>query len=159
MKTARAMRHDFEQLWLEQGPLLWRAIYAYTGGRRSTTDDVVAEAFARGLAYDETIRDPVAWLFRTAFRLAASEMRRERRLDGSVPETSYEDDGSAVELMEALRRLPERQRACLFLHYYGGLPLRRVAAVLGLSTAAVKLHLLRGRRRMGRLLWPGGRNE
>lgn len=39
----------------------------------------MAEAFARALARSDTIRDPVAWIYRTAFRLANDELRAERR--------------------------------------------------------------------------------
>ncbi len=61
--------HDFERLFRDIGPVLWRAIYAYSGGRRVVADDAVAEAFSRALERRDTIRNPVPWLYRTAFRL------------------------------------------------------------------------------------------
>lgn len=36
--------HDFDEIWRADGPTLWRAVYAFTGGRRDVTDDAVAEA-------------------------------------------------------------------------------------------------------------------
>jgi DNA-directed RNA polymerase specialized sigma24 family protein len=36
----------------------------------------VAEAFARALERISQIRKPVPWLYRTAFRLAAEDLRR-----------------------------------------------------------------------------------
>ncbi|MEO8423875.1 MAG: hypothetical protein ABI595_08180 [Actinomycetota bacterium] len=63
--------HDFERVFRDDGPGLWRAIYAYTGGRRDIADDAVAEAFARAIAHAGSIRDPIAWVYRTAFRIAA----------------------------------------------------------------------------------------
>lgn len=41
--------HDFDAIWREAGPAIWRAVYAYVGGRREIADDAVAEAFARGI--------------------------------------------------------------------------------------------------------------
>src|SRR5471030_2329238 len=61
-----------------ESPRLWRALVAYTAGRADIADDAVAEAFARGLAAREQIRDPVAWLYRVAFRHAAGVLRGER---------------------------------------------------------------------------------
>jgi DNA-directed RNA polymerase specialized sigma24 family protein len=45
-------RHDFERVYRDHGPGLFRAIFAYTGGRRDIADEVVAEAFARAIAHD-----------------------------------------------------------------------------------------------------------
>jgi DNA-directed RNA polymerase specialized sigma24 family protein len=69
---------DFEAVYREHGRVLWRSLYAYTGGRGEVADDAVAEAFARALANADRIREPVAWLYRVAFRIAAAEMKRER---------------------------------------------------------------------------------
>lgn len=38
---------DIEEVFREVSPTLWRALYAYSGGRREIADDAVAEAFAR----------------------------------------------------------------------------------------------------------------
>jgi DNA-directed RNA polymerase specialized sigma24 family protein len=60
--------HDFDQVWREVGPVLWRAIVAYAGGRSDIADDAVAEAFARAIERDGQVRDPKAYLYRVAFR-------------------------------------------------------------------------------------------
>ena len=54
--------------------------------------------------------------------------------------------------MVALRRLTPSQRAAVYLHYRADLPVREVAQVMGTSSAAVKVHLMRGRRRLAELL-------
>jgi len=66
-----------ESVFRSHGGQLWRAVMAMTAGRADIADDVVAEAFSRLLVHDKGVRDPVAWLFRTSFRLAARELRRE----------------------------------------------------------------------------------
>jgi RNA polymerase sigma-70 factor (ECF subfamily) len=47
-----------------------------------------------------------------------------------------------------LASLPPGQRAAVVLHYYADLRVRDVAEVLGISTAAVKVSLMRARRRL-----------
>jgi DNA-directed RNA polymerase specialized sigma24 family protein len=73
---------DFDAIWRDIGPTLWRAVLAYSGGRRDVADDAVAEAFARAIERDRQIREPRAYLYRVAFRIAAAELRR----DGAAPE-------------------------------------------------------------------------
>ena len=70
-----------EWVFRDEARQLWRALVVFTGGRREIADDAVAEAFARALAQPSAIRNPRPWLYRTAFRIAAGELRRERRND------------------------------------------------------------------------------
>ena len=119
-------------------------------------DDAVAEAFARALERAGQIRDPVPWLYRTAFRIAAEDLRRGRR----EPELGLEPepDRAAIPavglgvLVPALRQLSPADRAAVVLHYEADLPVREVARRMGTSAAAVKVHLFRGRRRLRELL-------
>jgi RNA polymerase sigma factor (sigma-70 family) len=55
-------------------------------------------------------------------------------------------------LVPALRQLSPAQRAAIVLHYEADLPVREVARRMGTSAGAVKVHLLRGRRRLRELL-------
>jgi RNA polymerase sigma-70 factor (ECF subfamily) len=139
--------HDYDVLFRDVAPVMWRTMYAYTGGRRETADDAVAEAFARALQHRSSIRDPVAWLYRVAFRIARAEMKR--RPEGALPASADTPEPEEPrELMAALRRLSPNQRAAVVLHYYADLPIREVSRRMGTSVAAVKVHLHRGRRRL-----------
>jgi hypothetical protein len=75
-RVAPAGVPGFEQLFRQAAPGLWRTIFAFAGGRAAVADDAVAEAFARALERFGQIREPVPWLYRTAFRIAAEELRR-----------------------------------------------------------------------------------
>ncbi len=141
---------DYATLFREVGPQLWRAILVYAGGRREVADDAVGEAFARAIESDGVIRRPFPWLYRTAFRIAAAELRREGT---TFPLAEmYLDDPATGDLMRALRRLSPAQRAAVFLHYEADLPVREVARLMGTSSAAVKVHLHRGRNRLRQIL-------
>ncbi|MCD6020523.1 MAG: hypothetical protein K0R20_233 [Actinomycetia bacterium] len=56
--------HDFDELFREAGSGVFRTLFAYTAGRGDIAEEATAEAFARTLAKSETIRDPVAWIYR-----------------------------------------------------------------------------------------------
>jgi RNA polymerase sigma-70 factor, ECF subfamily len=142
---------SFDEIYRRTGPRLWRAILAYTGGRRDLTDDVVAEAFARTLAHQRAIRDPDAYLFRIAFRLAAQELRRPAARD-DVPDAAAPDDPGLVEVFSLLRHLSPGERAAIFLHAQADLPAAEVARLTGTSAAVVRVQLMRGRRKLRRLL-------
>src|SRR5205814_1301663 len=66
--------HDYAQLFRAENAKLYRSLYAYTGGRRDIAEDAAVEAFARAISEGERVRDPVPWLSRTAFRIAAAEL-------------------------------------------------------------------------------------
>ena len=94
-----------------------------------------------------------AYLRRTIVNLHTSGLRR-RRLErdwlsregpaAARRVTSQPDVGARLDLWEALRRLPARQRAALVLRYYEDLSERETSEVLGCSVAAVKSLVARG---------------
>ena len=141
---------DYAALYREIGPRLWRAILAYSGGRRDIADDAVGEAFVRAMESRTAIRSPYPWLYRTAFRIAAADLRRDVR-DGPE-EGAYVDDPATGDLMRAMRRLSPKARAAIYLHYQADLPIREVVRLTGSSVAAVKVQLHRGRNRLRELL-------
>ena len=71
-----------------------------------------------------------------------------------MPELAIADPSAngLPDLLHALRELTPAQRAAVYLHYRVDLPVREVARVTGMSSAAVKVHLMRGRRRLRELL-------
>jgi RNA polymerase sigma factor (sigma-70 family) len=142
---------DFDELYREVGPRLWRAILAYTGGRRDLTDDVVAEAFARTLESAANVRDPARYVFRVAFRLAAVELRKEPTTD-RPPDRAIDDDPGLAEMFDVLARLSPGQRAAVVLRYQANLPIEEVARLMGTNSGVVRVQLLRARRRLAQLL-------
>ena len=141
---------DVEQTYRETGDRLWWALLGYTGDREIASD-ATAEAFARALSTVETIRDPVAWVWRVAFRIATVELRDARRpVIDDAP--SYETDDSALAVMVALKRLSINQRAVLVLYYLEDRPTKEIAGLLGISASTVSVHLHRARRRLRTVL-------
>jgi len=146
--------HDYDSIWRESGATIWRAVYAYSGGRRDVADDAVAEAFARAMTRGGEVTDPVAYLFRVAFRVASAELVRRTKESNDMPDTLVADpnQNGLADVLGAMRSLSPAQRAAVYLHYRADLPVREVAHLTGMSSAAVKVHLMRGRRRLRALL-------
>jgi RNA polymerase sigma-70 factor (ECF subfamily) len=142
-----------DELYREIAPGLWRAIYVYAGARRDVADEAVAEAFTRAIEALANIREPKAWLYRVAFRVASAELRNGSRkplaVEGELP---FEDSDDVLPVLEALTRLPPNQRAAMVLHYRLDLSVRQIAETLGIAPATVKVHLHRGRNRLRQLL-------
>jgi RNA polymerase sigma factor (sigma-70 family) len=140
-----------ERVYREHGDRMWRALFAYSGDRELASD-ALAETFARLLRAGEQPRDPVAWAWRVAFRIAARELRERRRTTSEFADRGVEVEDDRLDLVRALRRLSPKQRTCLVLHHYAGYSVKQVAALTGSTTAAVKVHLSVGRKRLRQML-------
>ena len=55
-------------------------------------------------------------------------------------------------MLDAVRRLPPRQRDCITLRYFEELPIERIARRSGLSANSVKTHLRRAMAALDRSL-------
>jgi RNA polymerase sigma-70 factor (ECF subfamily) len=144
--------HDLAAVFREHADAVYRTMYAFTAGRRAIAEEATAEAFARALAHAERIRDPVGWIYRTAFRVAASEMKRERRTPPEPALAAEDAPRGLSHLVDALRELSPNQRAAIVLRYEADLPVDEVARRMGINAATVRVHLHRGRTRLRELL-------
>jgi RNA polymerase sigma-70 factor (ECF subfamily) len=142
---------DLEGTYREHGRGLWRAVLAYSGDPE-VANDAVAEAFAQALRRGAAVREPERWVWTAAFKIAAGELKERSSRAGRPVAGSYELPEEAVALAVTLRALPPKQRAAIVLHYYADLPNERIAEVLGITRATVRVHLSQGRRRLKRLL-------
>jgi RNA polymerase sigma-70 factor (ECF subfamily) len=125
-------------------------MYAFTGGRADVAEEATAEAFARAIAQGQKLRDPLAWIYRVAFRVATDEVRRDRRR--GEPEEGVAPPPELLGVVDALRQLSPNQRAAVVLHRVLGLPAEEVAARMGVAAPTVRVHLHRARRRLRELL-------
>jgi RNA polymerase sigma factor (sigma-70 family) len=148
-------RTDIEALYRADGDRLWRAIYAFASDP-DIASDAVAEAYAQLIRRGAAVRDPAAWVWRAAFRIARGALQA-RRFDATAASTSpgesdVSDTYADPDLLAAIRALPEGQRAAVILFYYADLPIGRIAERLGSNSLAVRANLSRGRRRLRDLL-------
>ena len=129
---------------------MWRSLLAYTRDPELASD-AVAEAFTLALESPTQIASALSWLWRVAFRVATAELKRRRRQPPPLVE-QFEWPAAAVELLSALGELSPRQRGAIVLHYYADCSVKEVARILGSTPPAVRVHLMRGRRRLREIL-------
>lgn len=141
-----------ETLYRDDGDRLWRALRTWSGDP-DVASEAMAEAFAQALRRGPVLRDPGAWVWTAAFRIAAGELkaRRQRHATAGVDGEHHDRYGDA-DLVAALRRLPDAQRAAVILYYYADMSLPQIATRLGSNRLAVAANLSRGRRRLHALL-------
>jgi RNA polymerase sigma-70 factor (ECF subfamily) len=151
VRVTDANSGPIERVYREEGARLWRAVFAYAGDR-SVADDAVAEAFAQALRRGDGLRDPGRWVWSVAFRIARGELAQRGRNDGAAVESSYEMPDDSDDMVRALLRLSPKQRAAVVLHHYAGYPVKDIARMLDSSSAAVKVHLSQGRKRLRSIL-------
>lgn len=128
-------------------------------GDPAAAEDVAAEAMARAYAHWRKIGDQPwreGWVVRVATNHALDVARsRNRMTEATIADQGREDDDVAVRLalVEAMARLPKRQREVVALRHLAGLSEAETAAALRVSAGSVKTHLSRGlaslRSRMG----------
>jgi RNA polymerase sigma-70 factor (sigma-E family) len=123
-----------------------------------TAEEIVQDCFVSVHARWNRLHDPdkaLAYLRRSVVNRSRSHLRHlavVRRHSGreALPESASGADHAAHDLerratvLEALRRLPRRQREVLALRYYLDLSEAEIADVLGISRGAVKSHASRG---------------
>lgn len=136
-------------------PSLRRTAYLI-GGDRHKADDVVQETLYKVyLAWPKVQRagNPLAYARRMLVNVAYDGGRRPWRREVTIAEVP-EDPGPTGdfaaghaerdEVLEALRALGPRQRACLVLRYYEDLSVEQTAEILGCSEGTVRSQASRG---------------
>ncbi len=90
---------------------------------------------------------------RDMWRQTAVRTRHARTAQPTEVIESHEDATIARSVVHgALSALPPRRRAVVVMHELEELPVRDIAALLGITTVTVRWHLSRGRRALARVL-------
>jgi RNA polymerase sigma factor (sigma-70 family) len=118
-------------------------------GDRQLAEELVAEAFARAWAsWPKVSRHPApaAWVVRTAQNTGISWWRKRRRefpLEGHDVAVPTENAAVDAIVMNALRRLPARQREVVVLRIFLDLDTEMTACALGIAQGTVTAHMSR----------------
>ena len=121
-------------------------------GSMDEAEDLVQEAFVRAAAAGRRfakVENPEAWLRTTAINQHRSRWRKRRNAQRARARMTAPRDPEAVEshleIVTALRALPEAQRPVIALFYLADLPVETIAEELGVPAGTVKSRLSRGR--------------
>ena len=128
-------------------------------GNASEAEDLVQEAFVRAYAAGPRftrVDNPEAWLRTTAVNLYRTRWRKMRNFARIKHRLAEPPDlpgiDANIEVVDALRRLPENQRVVLVLHYFADRQVNQIAEELGIAEGTVKSRLSRGRDALAVLL-------
>ncbi len=123
---------------------LWRSLFAYTGSAELASD-AEAEAFAQVLSRGDAVDDVAAWVWRSAFRIAAGLLSTRSHHPNEIPSVPAETvpTESVAEFMTLLANLSSQQRACVALRYVGNYTSPEIGELLGTSAGAVRVQLHR----------------
>jgi len=151
-----SLEWDFATLYQTRFGDLAAQLYAFTGDALET-QDLVQEAFIRAWQrWDRIGRydDPGAWVRRAAWNLAITRHRRLkifRRVpehdppSRQTPEFSPESGLDRMDLVASLRKLPEKVRRAVVLHYLADMSIADIVAEMGAAEGTIKSWLRRGR--------------
>ena len=122
-------------------------------------EDAVQEAICTAFERRDSLRDAEKfkpWVLRILANKCYDACRRRQStvdLDavGEIPAPET-DHVQRLSLWQAVLSLSDELRAPVTLFYYDGLSIREISRVLGISEAAVKTRLFRGRARLRELL-------
>ena len=139
-------------------------------GHEEDARDVVQEAYLRAWKGLKRFRGDAqfsTWMYRITANTSYTHMQKrrrqrttnledieeptERRLEAN-PDAMAESVAGLAELAEAVQRLPETLRQIVILKDVYGLPHEAIAEELGISVAAAKVRLHRGRKKLRDLL-------
>ena len=145
---------ELREVYEAQHVRLWRAIAVWSGSSE-VADEAVAETFAQLVRRGAAVEDPAAWAWRSAFRIAAGELKRRRaevRYEvGEISLRTVQPD-LVLDLMQALQHLSDQQRACVVVCDLLGYSAEEAGPLLKTSAATVRVQRMRARRRLRSLL-------
>jgi RNA polymerase sigma-70 factor (ECF subfamily) len=139
---------EFDAFYRRSKDKCFRAVLASVGNT-SEADDLLAEAYTRAWQKWDTVSThpaPEAWIVLVAMNLHRDNWRSNRfwsRLRPASNVAAPELDLD-LDLLKALRELPERQREVVVMRILLDHDTDQVAQALGIAPATVSVHLHRG---------------
>lgn len=147
---------DFESFYEANERRLYGTLCLVTGDL-SEAEELMQEAFLRiWERWDKvrTVGDPAAYLYKTAFNLNRSRLRRAARAARRLVQAdrgsdAFEEVEEREDLRTAMRSLTPRQRAAVVLVDLIDLPSEEAARILGVKAVTVRALASQARRALG----------
>lgn len=138
----------FGEFYLAEFDRVMNSSFAFCRDREAALD-ATQEAFARAYARWSRLSKQQwagAWVTTTAINhLKRTLLRAKRSASTGTSRAVEASDGTRLDLLDALQRLPLRQRHAVVLFYIGDYPIDAVAETMGVSPGTIKAHLARAR--------------
>ena len=136
---------------------LRRFLLALCGGDASLADDIAQDALIRAYVASGSflgLSKFSTWLFRIAYNCYVDHCRKPRletvpsdtKQALSVLSSDETDSGFRHQrLYQALESLPEKEKACIALHYFEDRSIKEISSILQIPQGTVKYYLSLGR--------------
>lgn len=133
-----------EEAYRRLHPRLWRALLAYCGDP-DVAGDAEADTFDQALRRGDEIRDVDAWIWRSAFKIAAGLLadRRSRCVPVDSGSSSLLYDSPIIDLLSQLGDLSDQQRTIVVLRYAGNFKPTEIAELIDSTPGSVRVQLHR----------------
>ncbi len=118
--------------------------------RQEVAEEIVQDAFIAARPAWTGVQDPIRYLRRAVVNRCRSWGRHQQVVMAHSPPPPEPTDLAADELWDALGRLDERRRAAIVLRFYGGLPHKEIAEILGCRPTTVRTSIHRGLAQLGK---------
>lgn len=147
------MELDCRQVVQRYADRLYRMAFSYCRNRPDA-EDAVQEVFLRFLRRPPDCTDEEQlrrWLLKVTANVCRDMLRSPFRCrccpleEAAEPATLMEEESS---LLSAVLRLPAKYRGIVHLYYYEDYSVAEVARIVGISESAVRMRLLRARRKL-----------
>jgi RNA polymerase sigma-70 factor (ECF subfamily) len=154
-----AIAYSFEAFFELEHDRLFGALVLVTGNRHDA-EELMQEAFMRLWArWDlvQSLANPTGYLYRTAMNLLRMRKRRARTLlrlalPHRAPRDGFADVEARADVVRALSRLTERQRAALVLTDLLGVPADEAARILRVRPSTVRSLATQARQALRRVM-------
>ena len=143
---------DTESLFLIHMDQLYRVAFLMLNNKLDA-EDAVQETYIRMLMKKPVFRDEEhgkAWLLRVCINICKNQIRfRKRHLAEKIEKYDVAVDSiKEWEVLQALSSLPIKLREPIVLSTLAGYTIRETAEILGITEAAVKKRIQRGREKL-----------
>jgi RNA polymerase sigma factor (sigma-70 family) len=152
----RSAEHVFTERFDALAAIAYRVAFRILGDRH-ICEEIAQEALARAYSRWRKVSSYAEpWVAKVAGNLAIDQVRKKPAATVATAPTEDTDVDATVtlrlDLQQALRSLPPRQRETLILRYLADMPESAVGKALGIRPGSVKQHLHRGTEAMRALL-------
>ncbi len=154
------LREQLTEFLLENQQKFYRYAFTYVHNRE-TAMDMVQNSFLKAIEQLPTLRNPDAmktWFYRILTNECLQTLRKCKREAFMEPsdireeiylEKAYEP---ALELYEAVRKLPPDTQTIIILHYYEERTLKEISQITGSNLNTVKSRLYAGLKKLKELV-------
>ena len=154
--AAEVTEADAARLMDEHGNRILRMAYSYLHSMEDA-EDVLQDTLIQYITARPVLESPEhekAWLLRVAANLSKNRIdyNRVRRTDELRDTLSAEKREDLSFVWDAVKQLPDAQRAAIHLFYHEGFSTAEIARVLGRREATVRSDLRRGREHLKTVL-------